>query len=200
MEIVKPRKANRVQRAFGEQQAYDSKGDTESQAYDSKGVGASCCRPSAVAPIVWSALGNPFLLDEPLLVSVRVSTRTPPDQLKALIAKIVAKAERGAVVVGPWISPGEKAVKAAVVAGGGKIVQLLPEGMGRYYKPGGRDFDLCAEGRMLVLSPFAERKPGAEREHYGKARFEWLNLAARAMSDLSMGISRAQLAVVKGDQ
>ena len=218
-EILKPRKANRVQRAFGEQQAYDNKGrqqayDNEGrqQAYDNKGRQASdnggsvrtggnaCCRTLVVPSPGWTALGNPFLLDAPLLVSVRISTQTPEAELDRLIAKIVAKAERGAVVVGPWISPGEKAAKAAVIVAGGCVVQLLPEGMGRYYKPGGRDFDLCAEGRMLVLSPFAERNVGAEREHYGKARFEWLNLAAWAMSDLAMGFSRAQLAGVKGGQ
>ena len=191
-EIVKPRKANVLQRAFGDgdgerQQAHDSKGGGQ-QAYDSKkGEGA----------IVWSALGNPFLLDEPMLVSVRISTKTPEDRLAELEAKIVAKAERGAVVVGPWISPGEKAVKMAVVAAGGKVVQLLPEGMGRYYKPGGADFALCAEGRLLQVSPFAPRASGDERAHYGKARFEWLNLAARAMGDYAMGVSRAELAGAK---
>ena len=178
-EIVKPRKANRVQRAFGEarQQAYDNN---------------SCCRTLAVSP-TWTAMGNPFLLDEPLLVSVRISTLTPPDELDRLVSKIVGKAERGAIVIGPWISPGERMVRDAVVAAGGRVVQLLPEGMGRYYKPSGRDFDLCAEGRLLQLSPFAPREAGEGRENYGKARFEWLNLAARAMGDLSMGFSRAQL-------
>lgn len=193
-EIAKPRKANRVQRAFEEQQAYDSKsGEQGRHAYDSKEAdGRSCCRPLAVLP-TWTALGNPFLLDAPLVVSVRISTKTPPEELSKLEARIVAKAERGAVVVSPWISPGEKRVKAAVATAGGQIVQLLPEGMGRYYKPGGGDFDLCAEGRMLVLSPFAPPRIRAEREHYGKARFEWLNLAARAMGDLAIGFSRTQL-------
>ena len=204
-EIAKPRKANRLQRAFGEQQAYDNKGvggrqqayDSKvgggrQQAYDSKGE-MSCCRTLAVSPVVWTALGNPYLLDAPLLVSVRISTQTPPAELDLLVAKIVAKVERGAVVVGPWISPGEKAVKAAALAAGGRVVQLLAEGMGRYYKPGGSDFGFCAEGRMLVLSPFAPQAPGAGREHYGKARFEWLNLAARAIGDMAIGFSRAQL-------
>ena len=200
-EIVKPRKANCVQRAFGKQQADDNKGGEGRQQADDNKWGAGrqqadgqiCCRTLVVSPVVWTALGNPFLLDAPLLVSVRISTQTPPEEIERLTAKIVAKAARGAVVVGPWISPGEKQVKAAVVAAGGRVVQLLPEGMGRYYKPAGRDFDLCAEGCMLVLSPFAPRSGEAEREHCGKARFEWLNLAAKAMGDLAMGISRAQL-------
>ena len=181
-EIAKPRKANKRERAFDEcRQADDNN---------------PCRSPLAVPPhrIEWTAVGNPFLLDAPLLVSVRISTKAPPEVIDGLAAKITAKAERGAVIVSPWISPGEKTVKRRVVERGGRIVQLLPEGMGHYYKPGGFDFERCAEGRMLILSPFAPRRDGAARENYGKARFEWLNLAARAMGDLTIGISRAQLA------
>ena len=229
-EIAKPRKGNRVLRAFEEQQAYNSKGpategqayDSKGQAYDSKGLtqgqaydskgqaydskgsaadgkgpagGDTCCSTLAVTPcpLAWTAVGNPFLLDAPLLVSVRISTVTPADRLAELVAKLGAKAERGAVLVSPWISPGEKAVKAEAVARGGRVVQLLAEGMGRYYKPWGGDFDLCAEGRLLQVSPFAPREAGAARASFGKARFEWLNLAARAIADLSSGFSRADL-------
>lgn len=184
-EIAKPRKANRRQRAFGEtMQQVDG--------------GKSGCATSAAAvdprgSITWTALGNPFLLDAPLLISVRISTQTPSAELAKLEERIVAKTKRGAVVVGPWISPGEKRVKAAVAETGGQVVQLLAEGMGRYYKPGGADFDLCAEGRMLQLSPFAPLPPGTGRKVYGKPRFEWLNLAAQAMGDIALGFSRSQL-------
>ena len=197
-EIVKPRKGNRVQMAFDEggereQQAYNNKG--EQQARGNEGGGQTCCSTLAVpAPrLLWTAIGNPFLLDAPLLVSVRISTATPPDRLAEIVAKLGAKAERGAVLVSPWISPGEKAVKSEAISRGGRVVQLLAEGMGRYYKPGGIDFDLCAEGRLLQISPFAPRETGAPREAYGKARFEWLNLAAKSIGDLAAGFSRADL-------
>lgn len=180
-EIAKPRKGNRVLRAFEEQQAYDSKGEQQAEG----------------GKLAWTAVGNPFLLDAPLLVSVRMSTATPDGKLAEIVAKLGAKAERGAVLVSPWISPGEKAVKAEAIARGGRVVQLLTEGMGRYYKPGGADFDLCAEGRLLQLSPFAPRETGAVRTSYGKARFEWLNLAAKAIGDLAAGFSRAQLATCR---
>lgn len=139
-------------------------------------------------------MGNPFLLDAPLLASVRISTATPAGKIEELVSKLGSKAERGVVLASPWISPGEKAVKAEALARGGRIVQLLAEGMGRYYKPGGRDFEFCSDGRLLLLSPFAPRQVNSPRENYGKARFEWLNLAARAMGDVAMGFSRAQLA------
>jgi len=139
----------------------------------------------------WTAVGNPFLLDAPLLVSVRVSTAVPAEELSRVVARVCEKASRGAVVVSPFISPGEKTVRAAVLDNGGSVVQLMAEGFGRYYKPGGRDFDLCAQGRLLQLSPFQPRQAGAtEREHFGKARFEWLNLAAANIADLPIGWSR----------
>ena len=201
-EIAKPRKGNQLQRAFEEQQAYDNK--QGQQAYDNKGgqqahddKGAGYCYSTPVVSsrrVEWTSVGNPFLLDAPLLVSVRISQATPPDVLAGLVAKLGAKAERGAVLVSPWISPGEKAVKAEALACGGRVVQLLADGMGRYYKPQGGDFDACSEGRMLQLSPFAPQPGGGERRSHGKARFEWLNRAARAMGDLAAGISRAQLA------
>ena len=207
-EIVKPRKANRVQRASdeGRQQAYNSKVGGRQQAYDNK---ASCCRtlavtspdgnPSccstlAVTPphIEWMALGNPFLLDAPLLIALQIPAEASSDFIDDLAAKIVTKAERGAVVVGTWMSPGEQTVKKRVLECGGSLVQMLPEGMGRYYKPSGRDFDRCAEGRMLVLSPFAPREAGRTLEKCDKLRFEWLNFVVRAMGDLTIGGTRVQ--------
>lgn len=184
-EIVKPRKANLLQRAFesGEGEAVPPPPPT-------------CCRPLAVPDspaILWTAMGNPFLLDAPLLISVRISTKTPQAELGRLVANLAEKAERGAVLVSPWISPGEKAAKAAAIACGGRVVQLIPEGMGRYYKPAAGDFSLCNEGRLLLLSPFAPRESGAGRLAYGKPRFEWLNLAASSIADIHHGFSRSQL-------
>jgi len=172
-EIAKPRKSNRVMSAFCEGE-YTKPATTSSE-----------------SGVDWTAIGNPFLLDAPLLVSVRISTAVPPEELSRVAARIREKASRGAVIASPFVSPGEKAVRAAVLDDGGSVVQLMAEGFGRYYKPGGRDFDLCAEGRLLQLSPFQPHPAGAtEREHFGKARFEWLNLAAANIADLPIGWSR----------
>ena len=173
-EILKPRRANRLQSAFasGERQhAHDNK-DRE---------------------IAWTAVGNPFLLDEQLLLSVRISRTASPQTLDSVLERLRGKAERGAVLVGAFISPGEKAAKTAALESGGCIVQVIPEGMGRYFKPSGRDFDVCAAGRLLVLSPFAPEPGGqVERSHYGKARFEALNLASEAIADFAVNVKRVE--------
>ena len=173
-EILKPRRANRLQSAFasGERQhAHDNK-DRE---------------------IAWTAVGNPFLLDEQLLLSVRISRTASPQTLDSVLERLRGKAERGAVLVGAFISPGEKAAKTAALESGGCIVQVIPEGMGRYFKPSGRDFGVCAAGRLLVLSPFAPEPGGqVERSHYGKARFEALNLASEAIADFAVNVKRVE--------
>ena len=173
-EILKPRRANRLQSAFasGErQQARDNK-DRE---------------------IAWTAVGNPFLLDEQLLLSVRISRTASPQTLDSVLERLRGKAERGAVLVGAFISPGEKAAKTAALESGGCIVQVITEGMGRFFKPSGRDFVVCAAGRLLVLSPFAPEPGGqVERSHYGKARFEALNLASEAIADFAVNVKRVE--------
>ena len=186
-EILKPRRANRLQSAFasGERQ----------HAHDNKLVpdGGQHARDNKDREIAWTAVGNPFLLDEQLLLSVRISRTASPQTLDSVLERLRGKAERGAVLVGAFISPGEKAAKTAALESGGCIVQVIPEGMGRYFKPSGRDFDVCAAGRLLVLSPFAP-KPGGqvERSHYGKARFEALNLASEAIADFAVNVKRVE--------
>ena len=186
-EILKPRRANRLQSAFasGERQ----------QAHDNKLVpdGGRHARDNKDREIAWTAVGNPFLLDEQLLLSVRISRTASPQTLDSVLERLRGKAARGAVLVGAFISPGEKAAKTAALESGGCIVQVIPEGMGRYFKPSGRDFDVCAAGRLLVLSPFALEPGGqVERSHYGKARFEALNLASEAIADFAVNVKRVE--------
>ena len=171
VEIAKPRKANRLQCAFEDGRA----GGTASVQQQGKGR------------IGWTVLGNPFLLEEPLLVSVRISRRTPVAEFEKLQNKLRLKIERGAVLIGAWVSPLEREIRRQAVAAGGRIVELLPRGMGRYYKPGGDDFQLCEQGRLLQLSAFEPQQAGSGREEIGKPRFEWLNRAAEAIGDVAIG-------------
>jgi REP element-mobilizing transposase RayT len=149
--------------------------------------------PSLPDGRTWAGYGNLFLLDRPELVQVRVSRSATQDEIAHVSSEIAAKVRQGAVAVSPFISPGEQAVVAAVAAekavnndgsrnkssgdegagqsscnkseGGGLIV-LKHGGFPPLYKPSGRYFDLCASGRLLVLSAFAytSRKQPLTRE------------------------------------
>ncbi|TFG88174.1 MAG: hypothetical protein E4H17_02785, partial [Gemmatimonadales bacterium] len=106
--------------------------------------------------LMWAGFGNLFLLDKARLLPVQVSRRAAPDALAALKAEVVEQTAGGAVMVSPFFSPGEKVIAAQVMAQEqGSLILLRPEGFPPLYKPSGAYFDLCAQGRLLVLSPFA---------------------------------------------
>ncbi len=115
----------------------------------------------------WAGFGNLFLLDKPEMAPVQVSRRVFASELAARKAEALEQAWRGAVMVSPFISPGEKEIAHAVMAREyGSLILIRPEGFPPLYKPSGLYFDLCAQGRLLVLSPFVNtgRKEELTRE------------------------------------
>lgn len=103
----------------------------------------------------WAGFGNLFLLDKPEMMPVQVSRKVSPTELAARVAEVSERTWRGTVMVSPFISPGEKAIARAVMEQGyGSLILIKPEAFSPVYKPSGAYFDLCAQGRLLVLSPF----------------------------------------------
>ena len=64
------------------------------------------------------------------------------------------KARGGAVLVSPSISPGEKSIMRAAFDAGFSLILLQENGFTEMAKPGGSRFDACADGRLLILSPW----------------------------------------------
>lgn len=106
------------------------------------------------AGITFSAIGNRFLLDRPLKVQVQCSRSTTPVALSQKIQEMLALGAQGAVFVSPCISKGEQAVMREVFAAGFPIVYLQENGFTDLAKPGGKRFDACARGQMLILAPW----------------------------------------------
>jgi hypothetical protein len=103
----------------------------------------------------WAGFGNLFLLDKPEMMAVQVSRSVSGSELAVHRAEALEQAWRGAVMVSPFISPGEKEVAHAVMDQVyGSLILIRSEGFPPLYKPAGVYFDLCAQGRLLVLSPF----------------------------------------------
>jgi len=117
--------------------------------------------------IEWSGFGNLFLLNKPDLMTVQVS-RSETQERIAILKKIVADCvSRGTVMVSPFISQGEKEIASMVIEQDyGSLILLKPDGFPPLYKPSRAYFDLCANGRLLVLSPFTYtgRKQNLTRE------------------------------------
>lgn len=111
----------------------------------------------------WTGYGNLFLLDRPHLVHVQVSRHATPEAVQTLCEDLVQQAADRAVVVSPFISPGEKEVARAVLdSGTGQVIIMKPDGFPPYFKPKGRYFDLCNEGRLLILSGFPDETRSTE--------------------------------------
>ena len=130
----------------------------------------------------FQALGNDALLRRPVLVQVQCSRadfryrreRLPGGGWKLLrdaegnplveyaspafeerCADVLRCAGNGAVIVSPCISHGEREIARRANAAGAPLVALRNKGFSRFEKPGGRLFDLCARGNLLLLAPAA---------------------------------------------
>jgi len=80
-----------------------------------------------------------------------VAFETP--EFAAKKAELFAAAKKGAVLCSPCISDGEKAIAYAAVDAGHSLIVLRNEPFPPRFKPSGRFFDACAEGRLLMLWP-----------------------------------------------
>ena len=146
-----------------------------------EGAGGLSQPPRAQARGYFAALGNRFLLGRPL-AQVQVSRRLfgykrvarPGGGLK--IAKdakgepvadfstpefekrreeLFAAAKHGAVLLSPCVSDGERQIAREALAAGLPLVTMQNKGFSPLQKPGGRYFDACADGRLLMLAPAA---------------------------------------------
>ena len=106
---------------------------------------------------ICSAVGNMSLLSAPRKLRVRISRSIDPTLLEREKEKLLAAAREGAVLVSPAISPGEKAITRAAFDEGLPLITLLDNGLDPMSKPSGERFRACAEGRLLLLSPFPHR-------------------------------------------
>ena len=102
----------------------------------------------------FAALGNIFLLDAPCLIQVQCSRSLTVEQITEKCRHFLSQAQNGAVLVSPSISPGEKAIMKAAFEQGYPVIVLQENGFAPLAKPGGRRFDACAQGRMLMLAPW----------------------------------------------
>ena len=111
-------------------------------------------RQVQVGELTFAAMGNLFLLQAPLLLQVQCTRKLSQEQIQEQCHHFLSQAEQGAVLVSPSISPGERAVMQAAQDAGYPIILLRENGFAPLAKPGGRYFDACAEGRLLLLAPW----------------------------------------------
>lgn len=102
----------------------------------------------------FSAIGNRFLLDRPVKIQVQCSRRLTVEQIEAETSRLLALARKGAVLVSPSISPGEKHIMRAAFEEDLPLIILQENGFTDLAKPGGQRMDACARGQLLLLAPW----------------------------------------------
>ena len=127
----------------------------------------------------FAALGNIFLLDAPQRVAVKCSRQLTPEEIDEQRHHFLYLASEGAVLVSPCISPGEKAVMRAAFEHGFPVIILLENGFAPLAKPGGKRFNACANGKLLLLAPWPHHN---ERRTISRQQCNSLNDMARDIS------------------
>ena len=107
-----------------------------------------------VGNYTFAALGNVFLLESPCLMQVQCTRKLTKEQISTTVQQFLSHAQNGAILVSPSISLGEKAVMKTAFEHGFPVIVLQENGFAPLAKPGGRRFDACARGRLLMLAPW----------------------------------------------
>ena len=128
----------------------------------------------------FSAIGNRYLLSHPVRLQVQCSRRLTQEEIAQQMNHYLGLAKRGAVLVSPSISPGEKAIMRAAFDAGYPLILLQENGFTELAKPGGARFDACAEGRLLILAPWKHHN---QRLTINRSQCLSLNDMARAICE-----------------
>ena len=123
----------------------------------------------------YNGIGNRDLLTAPKRLAVRVSRRIVGSDLEREVQRYLEAARMGTVLVSPAISPGEKRVMREAFNAGLPTIVLLENGFTPLSKPHGEQFDACAQGRLLMLSPWEHHN---EKRMITAMQCQQLNLMA----------------------
>lgn len=117
-------------------------------------------RRTEVCGLLFTSLGNHFLLDWPERQLVEMSRTASEGVIEERLHGVLAAAHNGAVTYTAAISKGERRIARVVREEGFPLVVLLNDGFPkegspheRFYKPGGAYFEACSKGRLLLLEP-----------------------------------------------
>ena len=135
-------------------------------------------RDLTVEGMSFSAIGNRFLLQRPVLLQVQCSRRLTETEIQERVAYFTKAAAKGAVLVSPSISPGEKAVMRAAFEQGFPLIYLQENGFTDLAKPGGQRMEACARGQLLILAPWEHHN---ERTTISRSQCLSLNDMARTL-------------------
>ncbi|UPS43463.1 transposase [Prevotella sp. E15-22] len=117
-------------------------------------------RQTGVAGLLFTSMGNHFLLDWPDRQVVEISRSATDEEVQERLRMVLAAAHNGAVTYTAAISKGEQLIARTMREQGYPLVVLLNAGFPkegspheRFFKPGGVYFEACSRGQLLLLEP-----------------------------------------------
>ncbi|MBQ9355673.1 MAG: hypothetical protein IJT98_00045 [Prevotella sp.] len=115
----------------------------------------------AIGSRKYDGVGNAALLLEQAYAPVHVrhiwvekAQHGDSQELRDYKNGCVLQARKAVVMVSPFISPDEKQVQQVLLREQHPFILLTDNGFRDYYKPADSLFDACAQGRLLILSPW----------------------------------------------
>lgn len=96
--------------------------------------------------------GNYMIMHHPEKAVVKFRRKATKEEMVEKIDSWLSIATEGGVLVSPFIHPVEKMVCEKAIELGGKIIRVVENPFDKLEKPSKTDFNLCAEGRMLIVS------------------------------------------------
>lgn len=107
-----------------------------------------------IGTMSFSAIGNRLLLSRPVRLQVKCSRSLSEQDIQTQVTFYLHQAEKGAVLVSPSISKGEKTIMRAVFERGYPVIILQENGFTDFAKPSGKMMEACAQGKLLLLAPW----------------------------------------------
>ena len=107
-----------------------------------------------VADTPMRAMGNIALLTHRSMMALQCSRHLYQQEIDSLQRDFLALGQAGTFVISACISPGDQQIATACIEAGIPFIILLVHGFPPYYKPEPLYLKACAEGRLLLLSPF----------------------------------------------
>ena len=117
-------------------------------------------RRTEACGLLFTSMGNHFLLDWPDRQLVEMSRSASDEQIQQKLKSVLRAAQNGAVTYTASISKGEQFIARTLREQGFPLVVFLNNGFPeegspheRYFKPGGVYFEACSQGKLLLLEP-----------------------------------------------
>lgn len=102
--------------------------------------------------VTYEAYGNWDLLDEPCIEPVKISSKYTQEELIRRKRLWLQTVRNDGILVSPFISKAEKKVREWACDNGGVLIYITTDSFPERFKPDGVLLDLCAEGRLMLVS------------------------------------------------